>query len=117
MSGWHDVGSVADLERDGRVVARVDGREVGVVLDQASRSLYGLRNRCPHHGGPLCLGTVRPRLTGRPGAYALAEATVIRCPWHGWEFDPRTGVCVDEPALRVAVYPAKTADGRVLVDL
>jgi nitrite reductase (NADH) small subunit len=41
----------------------------------------------------------------------------LRCPWHGWEFDPRTGACLDDPALRVAVYPAKTADGRVLVDL
>ena len=99
------------------MVARVDGREIGVVLDRASGSLYGLRNRCPHHGGPLCLGTVRPRLTGRPGSYALAEAIVIRCPWHGWEFDPTTGTCLDEPALRVAVYAAKAADGRVLVDL
>ena len=31
VSAWHDVGSVADLERDGRVIARVEGREVGVV--------------------------------------------------------------------------------------
>jgi 3-phenylpropionate/trans-cinnamate dioxygenase ferredoxin subunit len=117
MTNWHDVGSLADLERDGRVVARVGGREVGVVLDPKSGSLYGLRNRCPHHGGPLCLGTVEPRLTGRPGSYAFAETAVIRCPWHGWEFDPGSGVCLDDPALRVAVYAAKAAEGRVLVDL
>ena len=35
----------------------------------------------------------------------------------GWEFDPATGACLDDPALRVAVYSAKTVDGRVLVDL
>jgi nitrite reductase/ring-hydroxylating ferredoxin subunit len=113
--GWHDVGSLSDLERDGHLVARVRGREVGVVA--AGGELRGVRNRCPHHGGPLCLGTVEERLTGEPGAYELSGLTVLRCPWHGWEFDPGTGACFDDPSLRVAVYPAKAADGRVLVDL
>jgi nitrite reductase (NADH) small subunit len=40
---------------------------------------------------------------------------VLRCPWHGWEFDPKTGRCLDDPAMRVAVYDAKVVDGRVLV--
>ena len=109
------MGSLADLERDGRVVARVEGREVGVVA--VGGELRGVRNRCPHHGGPLCRGTVEQRLTGRPGRYDVTGELVLRCPWHGWEFDPATGTCLDDPALRVAVYPAKTVDGRVLVDL
>ena len=112
---WQDIGSLADLEREGRVVARVDGREVGVVASDGE--LYGVRNRCPHHGGPLCLGTIENRLVGKPGSYGLSGSTVLRCPWHGWEFDPATGACLDDPALRVAVYPAKAAGGRVLVDL
>jgi nitrite reductase (NADH) small subunit len=112
---WHDVGSLSDLEREGRVIGRVDGREVGVV--RSGGELHGVRNRCPHHGGPLCLGTVEERLVGEPGSYDLTGITVLRCPWHGWEFDPATGGCLDDPALRVAVYPAKAADGRVLVDL
>ena len=113
-SDWHDVGSVADLERDGRVVARVAGREVGVVAE-AGGSLHGIRNRCPHHGGPLCLGTVHERVTGGPGVYELAGRRVLRCPWHGWEFDLETGACVDEPSLRAAVYPARVEHGRVLI--
>jgi 3-phenylpropionate/trans-cinnamate dioxygenase ferredoxin subunit len=115
LSTWHDVGSLADLERDGHVVARVEGREVGVVA--VGGELRGVRNRCPHHGGPLCLGTVDQRLTGRPGGYDVTDELVLRCPWHGWEFDPTTGTCLDEPSLRVAVYSAKAVDGRVLVDL
>jgi len=115
LSTWHDVGSLADLERDGHVVARVEGREVGVVA--VGGELRGVRNRCPHHGGPLCLGTVDQRLTGRPGGYDVTDELVLRCPWHGWEFDPTTGTCLDEPNLRVAVYSAKAVDGRVLVDL
>ncbi len=112
---WQDVGSLSDLEREGRVVGRVEGREIGVV--RARGMLHGVRNRCPHHGGPLCLGKVEERLVGQPGSYDLTGVTVLRCPWHGWEFDPATGRCLDDPSLRVAVYPAKAADGRVLVDV
>ncbi|HEU4448981.1 MAG TPA: Rieske (2Fe-2S) protein [Gaiellaceae bacterium] len=114
MAEWHDVGSLAELERDGRVVARVGGREVGVVAEPDG-ALHGIRNRCPHHGGPLCLGSVLERVAGDPGVYELAGRRVLRCPWHGWEFDLDTGACLDEPTLRAAVYPARVEDGRVLL--
>jgi nitrite reductase (NADH) small subunit len=114
VAEWHDVGSAGDLERDGHVIARVGGREVGVVAEPGG-AVHGIRNRCPHHGGPLCLGAVRERLSGGPGVYELADRLVLRCPWHGWEFDLETGVCVDDPALRAAVYPARVDAGRVLV--
>ncbi|MGB5891054.1 MAG: Rieske (2Fe-2S) protein, partial [Thermoanaerobaculia bacterium] len=36
---------------------------------------YGaLDNKCPHQGGPLGEGSIENRL--------------LRCPWHGWDFDP-----------------------------
>jgi nitrite reductase (NADH) small subunit len=113
-NGWVDVGSLADLERDGRLVARVNGREVGVVAEPDGTP-HGIRNRCPHHGGPLCLGTVAERVAGDPGVYELTGRRSLRCPWHGWEFDLVTGVCVDEPSLRAAVYPVRVEAGRVLV--
>jgi len=113
-SDWVDVGAAADLERDGRVVARVDGREVGVVAEPGG-GVHGIRNRCPHHGGPLCLGQVGERVEGEPGVYELTGRRTLRCPWHGWEFDLETGVCIDEPSLRTAVYPARIENGRVLV--
>jgi nitrite reductase (NADH) small subunit len=115
VTGWVDVGALQDLERRGRLVARVDGREVGVVRDGATGTLHGIRNRCPHHGGPLCFGTVRSRLAGPPGGYALTETRGLRCPWHGWEFDLETGRCLDDSAMRTAVYPVRVDGGRVLV--
>ena len=115
MAEWVDVGSVADVRRDGRLVARVNGREVGVVSDGGNGSLYGIRNRCPHHGGPLCLGRVGERVGGDPGVYALTGRWTLRCPWHGWEFDLETGLCLDEPSLRTAVYPVRVEDGRILL--
>ena len=39
---------------------------------------YGaLLNACPHQGGPLGEGSI--------------EGGLLRCPWHGWDFDPLTG--------------------------
>jgi nitrite reductase/ring-hydroxylating ferredoxin subunit len=115
VSSWVDVGSLDELRVSGRLVARVSGREVGVVLDPDDGSVHGIRNRCPHHGAPLCLGRVREREGGRPGRYELSGRRVLRCPWHGWEFDVEDGRCVDEPSLRAAVYRAVVEDGRVRV--
>ena len=44
---WHDVASVDDLERDGVVIARAGGREIGVMLDEHSGRPVAIRNRCP----------------------------------------------------------------------
>jgi 3-phenylpropionate/trans-cinnamate dioxygenase ferredoxin subunit len=116
VTDWVDVGSTAELEREGRLVARVGGREVGVVRDPATGGLHGIRNRCPHHGGPLCLGKVQERVEGTPGGYALAGRRILRCPWHGWEFDLETGLCADDPSLRAAVYPTRVEAGRVQIE-
>jgi nitrite reductase/ring-hydroxylating ferredoxin subunit len=112
---WHDVGSLGELERAGRVIASVGGREVGVLVDTVRERLVAVRNRCPHQGGPLCAGTVSERIGGSPGTYELQRQSILRCPWHGWEFDVESGICRDDSRMRVAVYPVKVDDGRVLV--
>jgi nitrite reductase/ring-hydroxylating ferredoxin subunit len=113
--GWVEVGSLAELRTAGRLVARVAGREVGVLWDAELGTAHGIRNRCPHSGAPLCLGRVRSRESGLPGAYALSGQRVLRCPWHGWEFDLETGGCLDDATLRAAVYPVEIAAGVVRV--
>jgi nitrite reductase (NADH) small subunit len=115
MSDWHEITTLEQLEREGVVVARVDGREIGVLLDRAGGGPRAIRNRCPHMGAPLCLGTIRERESGTPGRYELEGRRVLHCPWHGWEFDLDSGRCPDDPKMRAAVYPVRVEDGRVLV--
>lgn len=116
MSAWHDVGAVADLDRQGRLIADVDGRRIGVFRHPGAGEIYALRSRCPHQGVDLCLGSVRFReWSDRPGTYDVSDQAVLRCPQHGWEFDLRTGQSPDDPGLRVAVYETLVEDGRVFV--
>ena len=117
VSEWHDLGSLDELVRAGRLVARVGGREVGAVLDPLARQPVGFRNRCPHHGGPLCLGSIEQRIEGAPGRYELAGSRVLRCPWHGWEFDLTTGKSWCDPTrVRVKNYAVTVEPGAKVVE-
>jgi thiamine pyrophosphate-dependent acetolactate synthase large subunit-like protein/nitrite reductase/ring-hydroxylating ferredoxin subunit len=73
--GWHRV-DPADVPDDGRVrTGVVDGRSVA--LTRCSTRLGALDNRCPHQSGPLGEGSI--------------ENGWLRCPWHGYDYDPVSG--------------------------
>jgi 3-phenylpropionate/trans-cinnamate dioxygenase ferredoxin subunit len=44
-----------------------------------------------------------------------AEPAMVRCPWHKWEFDVRTGRCPEAPAMRVRRYAVWVEDGEIVL--
>jgi nitrite reductase/ring-hydroxylating ferredoxin subunit len=102
-----------------RKLVTIGGRSIGVF--NVGGEYYALRNRCPHQGGPLCEGTqfapLRATVPGEP--YRRGDdGTIIRCPWHGWEFDIRTGDSWFDPErTRVRAYQAKVVAGAELEQL
>jgi nitrite reductase/ring-hydroxylating ferredoxin subunit len=98
-----------------RRIIRIDGREIGVFRIDEDR-FYAVRNRCPHQGGPLCLGRVTPRIVSeRPGQYRLAEgAPLLACPWHGWHYDMATGQSSVGGDPNARSYPVSVEPGGVL---
>ena len=99
------VARVADFPVGTRKILKVGGREIGVFHTRAG--LYALRNSCPHQAAPLCLGAIKGMmLPGKPGEYVWArEGEILRCPWHGWEFDITTGRSIFNPhRTRVKTY-------------
>ena len=76
-----------------------------------------IRNRCPHMGAPLCKGTIRRRETGTPGSYGsrpIAACSTVRGTAGSSTW---TAVrCPEDDRMRVAVYPVRVEDGRVLVE-
>ncbi|MGV8966886.1 MAG: thiamine pyrophosphate-dependent enzyme [Cellulomonas sp.] len=95
-STWHRFHD-ADLPDEGRVrAALVDGRTVA--LSRCGGRLGALENRCPHQGGPLGEGSI--------------EKGLLRCPWHGYDYDPLTGVPPGDFADAVPAFPVQErADG------
>jgi nitrite reductase (NADH) small subunit len=58
---------------------------------------------CLHRGGPLGQGTI--------------EGDKVVCPWHGWQWDSKTGEAAHNPGAKIAVYPLKLDNGDVMVQL
>jgi len=85
------VSTLSEFPPGTRRIVNLGGREIGVF--RSGQEFYAVRNRCPHQGGPLCLGYLRPRLVSEePGVVGIAEgAPLVVCPWHAWQYDARTG--------------------------
>ena len=118
MTKLIDVGATQEFEEGAPRIMTLDGREVGVV--RWNSEFFALRNLCPHQTAPLCLGRLLPPINsgGAVGTIEVGGDTpVIACPWHGWEFDIRTGESVWDPAYRVRSYQTTVRDGRVLVEM
>src|SRR5258708_39939741 len=87
----HVVATVGEIAPGTCKIFPVAGREIGIY--NVHGEFFALINRCPHEGAPLCIGPILGRFTAdRPGDYRLERhGEMLRCPWHGWEVDIKTG--------------------------
>lgn len=87
----HVVGTVAEIPPGTRKLVEIEGRTIGIF--NVNGEFFAVRNICPHQGGPLCDGAQTGlRQSDHPGEYTYTRrGEILRCPWHGWEFDIRTG--------------------------
>ena len=87
----HVVCPVAELPAGERRIVDIGRRSIGVF--HVGERFYAVRNRCPHQGGPLCVGHILgDAVADVPGAAAVSDNPLrIACPWHGWEYDLATG--------------------------
>jgi 3-phenylpropionate/trans-cinnamate dioxygenase ferredoxin subunit len=96
---------VDEIPPDKRKIVEIAGRSIGVF--NVDGEFFALRNRCPHQGGPLCIGPLGGFVSSSgPGDYSVSRrGEILRCPWHGWEFDIRTGQSWFDPRrVRVRSY-------------
>ena len=104
------VATVDEIPPGSRKVLEVAGRSIGVF--NVHGEFYAIRNSCPHQGGPLCSGRLSGfLLADKPGEYHYSRrGEILRCPWHGWEFDVKTGQSWFDPLrTRVRSYQVSVA--------
>jgi 3-phenylpropionate/trans-cinnamate dioxygenase ferredoxin subunit len=129
----YPVARVDEIPAGGRKIVEVAGRSIAIF--NLDGEFFALRNRCPHQGGPLCEGYQFSALSAdAPGEYRHTRpGQLIRCPWHGWEFDITTGRSWFDPEgtrvrsysvdvrpgeeLQAETYPVSVEDAYVVVDL
>lgn len=80
VTEWHKVAEIGELGEDRIKTVTAGVRTLCLVHYQGQYA--AMENRCPHQGGPLGEGSIEP---------GVEDRCWIRCPWHGWDFDPLTG--------------------------
>ena len=78
---WHRVANVDELP-EGRVKTGTAGTHSAAVT-HIDGEYFAMANRGPDQGGPLGEGAIEKGKNGEG---------MLRCPWHGWDFDPKTGL-------------------------
>lgn len=92
----------SELPADGEAKEfEVGGKTICVA--NVNGTITAIENVCLHMGGPLGQGFV--------------DGGKIVCPWHGWEYDLKTGELSDDPQSKLGVYPIKVENGDVMVEM
>ena len=101
QDGFVDVGRISDFRPGvGREV--LVGR-LRVAIFRLDEGFFAIDNLCLHQAGPLADGAV--------------EEGVVTCPWHGWSYDLRTGILVQDGKMRVSCHRTRLVGDVVQVRL
>ncbi|MEM7643860.1 MAG: thiamine pyrophosphate-binding protein [Pseudomonadota bacterium] len=104
---WISVGKAEDLP-EGRIKT-VTARTTSICLSHFEGQWAAMDNRCPHQGAPLGEGSIEKGVDGQ---------CWIRCPWHGWDFDPLTGKPPGGHAdTGQKTFPVELRQGEIFVGL
>jgi nitrite reductase (NADH) small subunit len=110
------VGTLEDVRREGCRVVQIDGRPVAVL--SVGDDFFAVSDRCPHRGAPMSAGSVGGTLVASaPQQFVYGRhERVLRCPWHGWEFDLESGRSILEPRrVGLRVFPVTCENGQVVL--
>ena len=98
---WHAIASLEECSPGEARECVVAGRMVA--LFNVAGQFFALDGICPHQGGPLGKGAL--------------SGCVVTCPWHGFQFDVRSGLHSSTPNLRQPSFPTKVVENSVFVEL
>ena len=106
---WINIAKASEIEPGQNIVVKCDGEDIAIF--NAGEEFYAINNTCPHQGGPLNEGVL--------------EDNLITCPWHGWQYDLKSGCPIITPNLRtyplrrdgdtlqIAIAPEEPANNRI----
>ncbi|MCY9662758.1 Rieske (2Fe-2S) protein [Paenibacillus chondroitinus] len=107
------VSAVDALPEGSFKIVQVGKRSVGVY--NVKGDYFAVLNYCPHQGAELCKGPVcGTTLESNVFEFIYGrDQEIVRCPWHGWEFDLKTGTSLFSEKVRTRSYPVVVENGTV----
>ena len=91
-----------------------------VVIRASDGTLHGLVAKCLHQGGPLDKGKLYEHMTPgvELGEYIPKEGCeILKCPWHGYEYDIRTGCVIADPSRRLQQIAVREEGDEIVAEL
>ena len=113
----HVIAPASELPPGSRKRCIVDGK--GVLVLNIKGELFALSDTCPHRGASLLGGALTGHVVSeKPGEYTYSRSgEILRCPWHAWEFDVRTGRSWCDPKwMRLVQHAVQVESGAALVE-
>lgn len=101
MAEFVRVAGTDDVPAGSGIVAEVKGKTLAIF--NVDGTYYAIDNTCVHRGGPLGEGDL--------------EGDTVTCPWHGWEYNVKTGVSITNPSAKVHAYPVKVEGTDIHVEI
>lgn len=90
-----------------------------VVVRTPDGSLFAVLDKCLHQGGPLSRGRLGATSAGSEDVddYRFERSgEILRCPWHGYEYDVRDGRLLADPSRHLGTFTAREEDGHIVVE-
>jgi nitrite reductase/ring-hydroxylating ferredoxin subunit len=103
------VAKLAEFPDGERKIVQSGAHDIGVFHWEGE--FYAYSNLCLHQGGPACEGLIMhqvedvigPDKTWVGQKFSDSQINFV-CPWHGYEYDLKTGECVPDRKLRLKKY-------------
>lgn len=114
----YEAAEVGEIEVGNCKILNLNGRSIGIYFD--GENYHAIRNVCPHEQAELCKGKFTgTTLTSKPHEYSYGmEGEILVCPWHGWEFDVKTGKSLADPdRYKVKVYEVSIENNKIMVNI
>ncbi len=116
------IGPASKFANPGRKIIGFERFEVAVF--KLDGEFFAYLNHCPHMGGPACQGKMIAKVeeiiavdrTSKGMMFSKTKMHVV-CPWHGFEFDIRTGVHPGNPRARLRRLKVAVSGGDVIVTI
>ena len=102
MTDFIKVAELDEIDEGQLIAVEVDGEPI--CLARVDGQVCAFTDNCTHISGPLSEGEL--------------EGDVLTCPWHGAQFNVRTGKVVRGPARQdIQTYPIKMDGKSILISL